>query len=34
VAVLLTFASPVAAILALAAVQLFFIVSPRIPFRV
>jgi uncharacterized membrane protein len=31
---LLTFASPVAAIVALAAVQLFFIVSPRIPFRV
>jgi len=33
-AALATFASPVAAIGALAAVQLFFIVSPRIPFRV
>jgi uncharacterized membrane protein len=34
VAALLTFASPVLAIVALAGVQLFFIVSPRIPFRV
>lgn len=34
VAALITFASPVAAIVALAVVQLFFIVSPRIPFRV
>jgi uncharacterized membrane protein len=33
VAALLTFASPVAAIVALAVVQLFFIVSPRLPFR-
>jgi uncharacterized membrane protein len=33
VAALLTFASPVAAIVALAVTQLFFIVSPRIPFR-
>jgi uncharacterized membrane protein len=33
VAALLTFADPVLAILALAAVQLFFIVSPRLPFR-
>jgi uncharacterized membrane protein len=34
VAALLTFASPVVAIVALAGVQLFFIVSPRLPFRV
>jgi uncharacterized membrane protein len=34
VATLLTFVSPVAAIVALAVVQVFFIVSPRIPFRV
>lgn len=34
VSALLTFASPVAAIVALAVVQLFFIVSPRLPFRV
>jgi uncharacterized membrane protein len=33
VAALLTFASPVVAIVALAVVQLFFIVSPRLPFR-
>lgn len=31
VSALLTFADPVAAIVALAAVQVFFIVSPRIP---
>jgi uncharacterized membrane protein len=34
VAALVTFLSPEAAIAALAAVQLFFIVSPRLPFRV
>jgi uncharacterized membrane protein len=34
VAALITFVSPVAAIAALAVVQLFFIVSPRIPLRV
>ncbi len=34
VAALLTFASPVAAIVGLAVVQAFFIVSPRLPFRV
>jgi uncharacterized membrane protein len=34
VAALVTFASPVAAIVALAAVQAFFIVSPRLPVRV
>jgi uncharacterized membrane protein len=34
VAALLTFAGPVVAIVALGAVQLFFIVSPRLPFRV
>ncbi|MGC4113032.1 MAG: TMEM175 family protein [Nocardioides sp.] len=34
VAALLTFVSPVLAIVALACVQLFFIVSPRLPFRV
>ena len=34
VAALVTFASPVAAIVGLALVQLFFIVSPRLPFRV
>jgi uncharacterized membrane protein len=33
VATLVTFASPVAAIVALAAVQVFFIASPRLPFR-
>jgi uncharacterized membrane protein len=34
VAALVTFVSPEAAIVALAVVQLFFIVSPRVPFRV
>jgi uncharacterized membrane protein len=34
VAALITFVSPVGAIVALALVQLFFIVSPRLPFRV